>query len=198
MKASGDISGLTLFEMVLAVAVLAVLVSIVVGVGNYTLTQARTRLAESTVSILVTAIEQYHDFTGTFPPECNDLASLEDALEGSFDDSFGVHLPEFSSSEVLYYYLNRVPESRRIIGAISDSLTTNLDENESDAEVDRILKFDPKQDDVLPFSLIRFIDPWGKSFRYEYDVGDNFPEITSAGPDKDFDKRDDNIASRGI
>jgi type II secretory pathway pseudopilin PulG len=194
MKSSRNISGLTLFEMVLAVSVMAILVGIFIGVGSHTLTQAKTRLAESTISILVTALEQYHDFTGTFPPECDDLDSLQDALAGDVDGP-GEPKDEFHSSEALYYYLGRVPESRKIISAISDSLKTNLDENEENQEVDRNLEFDPDQGD--PFALIRFIDPWSKSFRYKYDEGDNFPKIISAGPDKNFETGDD-IASKGI
>ncbi len=194
MKSSRDISGLTLFEMVLSVTVLAILVSIVVGVGSYTLTQAKTRLSEGTISILVTALEQYYDFTGTFPTECNDIISLEAALEGTFDGP-GSHSDEFTSSEALYYYLNRVPESRKVISKISDSLTTNLDENESNPEGVRVLEFDPDKENE--FFLIRFIDPWGRTLRYEYQPGDNFPKITSAGPDGVFGTRDD-IASKGM
>jgi prepilin-type N-terminal cleavage/methylation domain-containing protein len=191
MKVSGNIAGFTLFELVLAVTILAILVSMVAGVGGYALMQAKIRLAESTISILVTALEQYHDFTGTFPPECNNINCLEDILDGDFDGP-GEHLPGFFSSEVLYYCLNRIPASSRIIGAISDSQTTNLD------EIGRDLRFIPnpakREED---FSLIRFIDPWGKSLRYEYQQGDNFPKITSAGPDKFFGNKDD-IASKGI
>jgi len=193
MKAYRDISGLTLFELVLAVAVLSILVSIVVGVGSYALTQTKIRLAESTISVLVTALEQYNDFTGTFPPQCDDLTSLQDELEGSFDGS-GTHLNEFTSSEVLYYYLYRILESRKVIDAISESLTTNLDENENNAEDDRKLVFERGEE---RFSLIRFIDPWGRTLLYEYRPDKNFPKITSAGPDGLFDNRDD-IASKGM
>ena len=126
MKASGEISGFSLFELVLAVAVLSILVSIVIGVGNYALKQAKTELAESTIGVLVTALEQYYDFTDVFPPECDAPAGLEAALEGT---SPVTNLPEFSSSEALYYYLHRVPESRKIISAIDESQITGLDEN---------------------------------------------------------------------
>jgi Tfp pilus assembly protein PilE len=194
MKSTRDISGLTLFEMVLAVTVMAILVSIVVGVGNYTLTQAKTRLAESTISILVTAVEQYYDFTNAFPTECNNITSLEAALEGTFRGP-GDHNDVFTSSEALHYYLNRVPESRKFISKISGSLTTSLDENVDNPEDDRKLEFDPDNEDN--FYLIRFIDPWGKSLRYEYQPGDNFPKVTSAGPDRVFDTRDD-IESKGM
>jgi hypothetical protein len=163
------------------------LVSIVIGVGNYALTQAKTGLAESTISVLVTALEQYHDFTDMFPPECNDLTKLESELDGSV--SSGIHLPEYFSSEALYYYLHKIPESRKIISAIGDAQTTNLDESGVE------LKFAPDIGDE--FSLIRFIDPWEKSLRYEYETGDNFPEITSAGPDGIFNSEDD-IVSKGM
>ncbi len=44
--------------------------------------------------------------------------------------------------------------------------------------------------------LVRFIDPWGKSLRYTYVVGNAFPVIESAGVDGKFYTSGDNITSR--
>ena len=197
MNASKNKPGFTFFELMITVAVLSILVSIVIGVGSFTLKQAKNRLAESTINILVTALEQYHDFTGTFPPQCDDINCVENELDGDFIGP-GDYQNEFSSSEVLYYYLNRIPESRRIIGAISNSLITNLDEREGMPEDQRRIEFNPNSGGLGNFYLSRFIDPWGTSLLYEYEKGDNFPRITSAGPDGDFGKSDDNITSTGI
>jgi hypothetical protein len=46
------------------------------------------------------------------------------------------------------------------------------------------------------FSLVRFIDPWGKSLRYTYVAGNVFPVIESAGVDGKFYTSGDNITSR--
>ena len=45
-------------------------------------------------------------------------------------------------------------------------------------------------------SLVRFIDPWGKSLRYTYVAGNAFPVIESAGVDGKFYTSGDNITSR--
>ena len=55
------------------------------------------------------------------------------------------------------------------------------------------------------YPLVRIIDPWKKTLRYTYyynkttKQGDNFPVITSAGPDRKFDPNGvhiDDITSR--
>ena len=55
---------------------------------------------------------------------------------------------------------------------------------------------------LFGYSLLRIIDPWGETLRYDYyddytepDEARNFPVITSAGPDGVFGT-DDDIASR--
>ncbi len=67
-----------------------------------------------------------------------------------------------------------MPESRKILGRIADSLVKN---EYGTAETPEIY------------------DPWGTVLDYRYVPGDNFPELISAGPDKVFGTADD-ISSR--
>lgn len=74
-------------------------------------------------------------------------------------------------SEILYEALYSIPGSRKILEQMSDSLIAN--------------KFGDT--DTPP----EIYDPWGMVLDYKYVLGDNFPELTSAGPDKNFDNADD-------
>jgi len=206
--------GMTIFEILVAVAIMAILVTAVIGISKRIINQGRIRLTQSELEILVTALEQYYDFDERFPPDCNDNSQtvLWDALSGTIGDSKsatfrgpGKHSPEFSSSEVLYYFLNKVSQSSRIARNISNSLMTPLDDpNKPEMEPynPKTNKYDPRSlvfdygnsntsDDIY---LNRFIDPWGISLRYKYD-SPNFPKLSSAGPDKLFGT-DDDISSR--
>jgi hypothetical protein len=96
----------------------------------------------------------------------------------------------------LCYFLNQAPNAKKIIDFINPSLLTNKSENKTQE-----FRFVYTAPGVLPYPLVRVVDAWGKAFRYTYKIGDNFPVITSAGPDKDFGdtvpgKQEDNITSR--
>lgn len=77
-------------------------------------------------------------------------------------------------SETLYSELSSIPDSRDVLEKIGDSL----------------LKIENKYGAVqTPPELY---DPWGTALDYKYDKSsDNFPELTSAGPDKKFGTADD-------
>jgi hypothetical protein len=64
-----------------------------------------------------------------------------------------------------------MPESRKILGSIAESLVKN--------EYGTI--------DTPP----EIYDPWGMVIDYIYVAGDNFPDLVSAGPDKIFGTTDD-------
>lgn len=59
--------GFSTIEVLAAVAIVIILATIVLGVGRRLKTQAEEKLARSTIGILVTAIEQYHEFWDEFP-----------------------------------------------------------------------------------------------------------------------------------
>jgi hypothetical protein len=41
------------------------------------------------------------------------------------------------------------------------------------------------------YDWVRFVDAWGTAIAYKYTTGDAFPVLISAGPDKNFDTKDD-------
>lgn len=190
--------GLTLVELLIAVAVVVILISIVLVAGSSLRTQAEERLAAGTISILVTALEQYYEFYDEFPPapecaipdECTpeelamQLAGAGATIVG------GTYHPEFASGSALYYYLSRTPNSREILDSISEFLITA----EGLAGSGLLVLRNSLGEEV---TLLRVIDPWGNPLRYDYTPDDNFPRITSAGLDGKFGTEWDNITSRG-
>jgi hypothetical protein len=123
---------------------------------------------------------------------------LEKALDltGKISIGGGTHDPNFSGSEALYFFLSKVPDSRKTLEKIDSSLITSKDKNKQDMTI----TVDTK---VYPFS--RIIDPWGQTIRYDYYDEDDlakikeskkvFPVITSAGQDGEFGT-DDDITNR--
>ena len=204
MKTARCKTGLTLVELLIAVAVVVILISITIVAGNSLRAQAEERLAAGTISILVTALEQYYEFHDEFPPDCAgcDSVTLAETLGGT-SISGGVYHPAFASSSALYYYLSRTPNSREILDSISESLITA----EGLAGSGPLTLITPEE----RINLLRVIDPWvdpdpvtnpepkllQKFLRYSYEKGWNFPRITSAGPDGNFNTEWDNITSKG-
>jgi prepilin-type N-terminal cleavage/methylation domain-containing protein len=196
----------TAVEVLTTVAILAILVGILLGVGRRLVTQAEEKLAQSTIDIIVLALEQYYtdSVPNDFPFEAN--VYIESPLFG-FDENalrtvieldrgavpndstiIGSHDSKYASSEALFYFLYKTPNSRKIIDTITDIQITNQgsDGNPMQIEVPTGSIID----------LVRFIDPWGTALRYTYTAGDTFPLIESAGANRDFDAAGDNITSK--
>jgi len=234
-------NGVTLVEILTVVAIIAILASIVVGIATRLDNKAKEQLAQNTIGIITDALEQFadygysynessiyvgDDFVFKFPLDCNDF--LQADLEITLRDALGAtsveilpvgnainHLDEYSGSEVLYFFLSRVPACRKTLERIDSSLITDEDNGGNQM----IIKIDNRDDRVYP--LKRFVDPWlergkksktGRTLRYDYyeenpspqtqaeldDMQQSrraFPVITSAGPDGEFDTLDD-ITSR--
>ena len=67
MKKPQNQSGFTLSEVLVVVAILLILIGALVGFGKHLKQQARASLCECTISVLIAAIEQYHDWHEAFP-----------------------------------------------------------------------------------------------------------------------------------
>ncbi len=212
MKGCKYKAGVTLIEMVVVVAVIALLVSMVIRVATRIDNQSSERLTESTIAILTAALDQFGDYgynynessdytNFDFPLDCNGFTQpdLETTLGSALGATVsinpaGSHNPKYSGSEVLYFFLNRVPASRKTLDKIDSSLVTNIGSDGREMSITVGSKVYP---------LLRIIDPWGITLRYDYyneitlspDSRRTFPVITSAGPDRRFGTADD-ITSR--
>ena len=225
MKSYRHKTGVMLVEILVVVAVLAILATMVVGIATRINNQSKEQLTKNTFALLNAALGQFRDYGYNYNPVPPDLArsdfyrGLDFPLDCSgFDqDRLGQELgtalgaagalivppgvhddPNYSGSGVLYFFLSRVPASRQTLDKIDDSLITNLDSNKQPMYIRIDFLSGPKL-----FPLARIIDPWGTALHYDYynemipdpKMKRNFPVITSAGPDRIFGTGDD-ITSR--
>ena len=214
-------AGFTLLETIVVVAVIVVLTSIVVSVATRIDSQSKERLTENTFGLLNAALEQYKDFGYQykdpyydgfiFPLDCNGFqfsdppnfdiqTTLQNALGATnvIIDYPLAHDPNFSGSEVLYFFLSKVPANKEILGRIGKKLITNI--GKGGQEMNITIGSVPND---RTYPLYRFVDAWGTTLRYDYydewattittrnESKRSFPLIISAGPDKVFDTADD-------
>ena len=195
MRYCAKTKGFSTIEILTAIAIVVVLVSILLGVGKRIQSQAEEKLAKGMIDVLVSGLEQYYDYHGEFPFEAGagfDQSAFEQSLDppgdldgdGNDDDVqiivlSGLPLVADWSSSSLYYYLSRTPSSSVII----DTLTDGLIDNKDLAGDDLIIEITIGSNLPYEVDLIRFIDPWGNTILYTYVMDDNFPLIVSAGPD---------------
>jgi len=228
-------NGVTLVEILTVVAIVGILASLVVAIATRLDNKAKEQLAGNTIGIITDALEQFADYEYSynnvnysefkFPLDCNDFtqSQLEAALLSELDPlgTLGVSvsiLPagnlnrrnEYSGSEILYFFLSRVPACRKTLERIDSSLITDEDDGGNQMTIEI------RVNDIVKtnYPLKRFVDPWlergkksktGRTLRYDYydeflfppnpDTRRAFPVITSAGPDGEFDTLDD-ITSR--
>jgi prepilin-type N-terminal cleavage/methylation domain-containing protein len=220
MKSYENKTGLTLVEMLIVVAIIVILTTMVIGIAGRVNDQSKEQLTKSTIAILTAALRQFHDYEYryrdpayadfVFPLDCaffddagigNTVARALGATSavisgGAPDPTFS-----FSSGEAMYFLLSQVPECRKTLDKIDESLITNLG-YVTNKQPRRITITYPSGS-TKEYPLLRIIDPWGTTLQYKY--YDNttldprskltFPLITSAGPDKKFGTADD-ISSR--
>jgi len=146
--------GITLVEILVVVSVIAILATMVIGIAGRINDQSKERGLESTFTLLESALQEYREGTGKFPEQ----------PERNFANA-AIH------SEYIYRELDLMPESRKILERIAESLVKN-----GYGTVDT-----PPE----------IYDPWGMALDYIYVPGDNFPKLISAGPDKIFGTADD-------
>ncbi len=158
--------GLTLVEMLIVIGVLAVLASMVIGIAARIDNQSRERSLKTTFAMLEGALQEYKEFQGIFP---------EQPVKNFTDVA--------AHSEYFYGELYSIPDSRKILERVSDTLIRN---EYSPAGV------------LLVDTPPEIYDPWridSEEFRraidYIYVTGDNFPRLISAGPDRVFGTADD-------
>ena len=215
MKSYANKTGLTLVEMLIVVAIVVILTTMVIGLAGRVTDQSREQLTRNTIGILTSALRQFQDYnysykapvyTGfDFPLDCNDF--LQPALEITLGSALGATVviiggaPDisYSGTEALCVFLSQLPECRKTLDKIDESLITNLGVDKQPRNIS--VTYPGGVAKVSPLS--RVIDPWGTTLKYDYydEVTLNlrskrvFPLITSAGPDRRFGTTDD-ISSR--
>ncbi len=227
-------TGVTLVEMLIVVAIIVILTTIVIGIAARIDEKSKEQLAESTSAILTAALRQFHDYEYhyknviysefDFPLDVIEPALVPpptDVLITTLAQEFSLpvsiepvnpgepigHKLEYTSSELLYFFLSRVPECRKTLDKIHRSdkdrnIVRSLITNEDDNGYRMRIKIGTEY-----YPLLRIIDPWGTTLLYDYFyehqlpsgsttiVKRTFPVIISAGPDKTFGTADD-ISSR--
>ena len=129
--------GMTLIEILVAIAIIGVLLGVAVYAGKAVYEQAKERSLESTFTILESALDEYkeYDRDGEFPPDAG----------GGVGD-------EWLRSEGLYYELNRFPVSRKMLEKLNASLIQNNFGGVSPPEI-----YDP-WDRVLDYRYVPGVD----------------------------------------
>ncbi len=150
--------GFTLVEMLVVVALIAILATIVVAVASRIDGQAKENALEGTFVLLDSALQEYYQFTDKFPEQPENSPANAAA-----------------HSEFLYHELNSMPDSRTVLEKIDESAIEN--------------KYGAGGATVG--TPVEIYDPWGMPLDYTYSPGQNFPVMTSAGPDKTFGTADD-------
>lgn len=206
---------MTLIEILVAVGIIGLLSAGLFVVGSYVETQIKVKQTQATIHLLVTALEQYRDFYKKFPFVADaNYARTDLNSDIGYDvvNSNGVQLASkdyndvFASDDSLIYFLDKSPDSKKIIDSMNHKIITNKGNK---GNPDYFIKLNPPSNEIQ--GLMHIVDSWNTPFQYTYKTGDNFPIITSAGPDKLFGNRDknktydhdpanskDNISSKGL
>jgi prepilin-type N-terminal cleavage/methylation domain-containing protein len=108
MKTHKHKFGVTLIEMVIVVAVIAILASIFIGIASRIDERNKEKYLEDVFTLLESSLQEYHEYWGNFPEQ----------LEKDFTNA-----P--AHSENLYKELNSISDSRKILEKISNSFIKN-------------------------------------------------------------------------
>jgi prepilin-type N-terminal cleavage/methylation domain-containing protein len=171
--------GLSLIEMLVVVAIVAVVAGLVVTLTLRMNNQAKERDLASAFALFRSALQEYHEETGEYPPQ----------PEQNYANA-AAHM------QLLYERLTAEPASRQVLTHLASSAVPG---NLAHSVVIRVrnpsgtvLEYRYEIGDGSP-TQVR--DAWGTMLDYRYGPDDDFPELISAGPDEVFGTEDD-ISSR--
>jgi prepilin-type N-terminal cleavage/methylation domain-containing protein len=213
MKPGSLKSGFTLIEMLMVVAIIAILVSMVVGITKRIDDQSKERLCRNTIALVGNALEQFRDFgyeykdpyfAGlTFPLDCNKYdpamsafpcasANLRDTLHNALYSSNPFDPPNITISPVAQHAPDFSGSEAMyfILSQVPDCRTT-LDKIDKSLLTNKGIDNDANITITIQsatttrtYPFTRIIDPWGKTLRYDY-----YPECidyTGGGSYKDY------------
>jgi prepilin-type N-terminal cleavage/methylation domain-containing protein len=190
-------SGFTLIEMLMVVAIIAVLISMVVGVTKRIDDQRKERLCRNTIELLGNALEQFRDFGYEY--KHSDYAGLVFPLDcNSYNLTSTFPYPNLPDTlhNALYAPLLTDPPTVIIYGGVGGTqhdpcfsgsealyfiLSQVPDCRSTLDKIDRSLLTNKGIDKVtdititiasatmtMTYPFTRIIDPWGTTLRYDY------------------------------
>ncbi|MBN2317199.1 MAG: type II secretion system protein [Sedimentisphaerales bacterium] len=119
MKTRNKKHGLSLMEMLIVVGIIAILATMVISVASRIDTRSKEKGTENLLTLLDSALQEYHEFTGYFPRQS----------ETDFDNVL-IH------SEFLYGELNSIPTAQAILKKLNpSSIQNNYGTDESAFEI---------------------------------------------------------------
>jgi len=174
MKNKPEKRGITLVEMLMAVSILLILITLTVTIGRRIEQQAEEKLTIETINLVDAALGEFGDFDYQykhedyralkFPLDCNDfeVGEIETVLKEAFSYSnvfisSSNHKNEYSGGEVMYFILNMIPASRAVLDEIDQSLIEN-------DEMTVTINSNTNEE----FPLLRIVDAWGTTLNYSY------------------------------
>jgi prepilin-type N-terminal cleavage/methylation domain-containing protein len=173
MKIKKQQSGVTLVELIMVIAIIAIMAAAVYFVRKPAEDKGKVELTKATIELLCAAVEQYHNFYNEFP-DANDL----DNIPGYF----GNPPLTLTYEERWPYRLSLCPDAVTILNQINPKMRKN-DGNKNYVE------YIDAWGELLNYEYIK-----------KNKEKDNFPLIRSSGPDKEFgklnDPNSDDITSR--
>ncbi|MBM4104445.1 MAG: type II secretion system protein [Planctomycetes bacterium] len=184
----------TLIEVLVTLAIILILAGALLTAGKYLRVRAERQLTASAIEVIGTALQQYYDQTEKFPPMIYNADELKAVLSattvtvippGSQPTSLG-ESNLWWCSQSLFYFLDRVPQSKTVLSGLSNRMLTNKDKNGVGLQVQI-----SSGGTTVTYDWVRFVDAWGTAIAYKYMTGDAFPVLVSAGPDETFDTKDD-------
>jgi prepilin-type N-terminal cleavage/methylation domain-containing protein len=201
MKTRAYKTGFTLIEMIVVIAIIAILISMVVTIAKRIGDQSKERLMRGTIVLISSALEQFRDFgyeyksaayAGfTFPIDCNGFnltsTSPYPNLPGTLHDALYAANPSAPptvtisisggtydpnfSGSEALYFILRQVPDCR---ATLDKIDKSLLTNKD--PYGNSITITIGASPVLPFT--RIIDPWGTTLRYDYyqkDISSGLP-----------------------
>jgi len=219
-RVSGCRRAFTLVEVLVVMAIIAIIIAATVAVGGYVRTNAQIKNTQSTIKLLELTLQEYKNYKQSgFPPQSNAMSSGDlqfefqhkdignipsaivfdpDGLHNVFNwQDYDAYLPDErddmkkarASIEFLYYFLDEVPACRKMLSRLSEKSVTN-----DDQDLVTVTVGTPPNTNTLTKPLLEVNDAWQHPIRYQKQGADNFPTLTSAGPDGVFDTADDMIS----
>ena len=154
-------TGVTLIEILIALAIMSILVSLVLGIAGSIRRQNSDRLTRGAFALLKAALQEYRSEA----PSQGNLYQADFPVP-PYPDDFTRAL---DNSEFLFGELQALPACRGILQKLDDSL----------------IRLNPDT------GVAGIFDGWGTPLDYRYLQEWTFPELISAGPDRLFGTTDD-------